>query len=270
MSCGSGSSPFAGPECSRLRLSSPSLTPTLILAPPPQPLGRCFAHRGIVRSPIPSSHSCSPFLAQLGTCRPLQLVAPVPQINLHRGSRVPSGDLDARGAHGTWVWTQTGTLSAVPLGDPRSDSFVTGLPAGSVSGAGSGSGLGRSAIQRSSRAGRTLPVAIGTARGAKRRPPPAVTAPAAAAAAAATARIPALARVTPLLLPQHLRPDGENLTQVCSECFSRCAQLGVWTRTETRLLSRVCTFEPERTLPSTALLWDAPVWDRFGFSAGVG
>lgn len=94
-------------------------------------------------------------------------------------------------------------------------------------------------------------------RGAKRRPPPAVTARAAAAAAAATARIPAPGRVTPLLLLQHLEPDGENLIQVCSEHFSPCAKLGVWKRTETGLLSRVSTFEPERRLPSVVLFWEA-------------
>lgn len=118
-------------------------------------------------------------------------------------------------------------------------------------------GRGRQRSGRRSRARRILPVAIGTARGAKRRPPPAVTARAAAAAAAATARIPAPARVTTLLLLQHLEPDGENLIQVCSKPFSPCTKLGVWKRTETGIRSRVSTFEPERRLLSVVLFWDA-------------
>lgn len=91
-------------------------------------------------------------------------------------------------------------------------------------------------------------------RGAKRGPPPAITARAAAAAGAATARTlaPALARVT-LLLLQHLGPDQENLTQVCSEYFLWCVKLRVWKRTETGFPSGASPFESELRLLSIAL-----------------
>lgn len=140
-------------------------------------------------------------------------------LNPHRGSRAPSRDF-GEGARTELESVRRQSLSLpFPEVTSRFANFVTGLLAGSLSGGGSSSGQGRPAIpaQESGRA--DPPVAGGTVRDAKRRPPPVVTTPAAAAAAAATARIPALARVTPLLLFQHLEPEGETLFKFAASTF---------------------------------------------------
>lgn len=135
-------------------------------------------------------------------------------LNPHRGSRAPTRDF------GVGARTELGSLSLpFPEVTSRFTNFETVLLAGSLLRGGSSSGQGRPVIP-AQESGRADPrVAGGTVHDAKRRPPPVVTTPAAAAAAAATARIPALARVTPLLLFQHLGPEGETLFKFAASTF---------------------------------------------------
>ena len=140
------------------------------------------------------------------------------------------------------------------------------------SGGGSRSGQGQPAIG-AQELGREDPA--GHTKDCPPRPetpaPPAVSVPAAAAAAAATARIPRQARVTPLLL-QHLGPDGENLTQVCSEYF-----LGARNRGSGNALRPVFVPEPLSLNQDSevSLFWgrcsepSCAFWNRFCFSAGA-
>ena len=224
-------------------------------APPPAPRPTPHAPNHFVAAahtfvPLGHSRGCAPSLAPLGTCHPLLLVArvlpPLPPLFTgapeHLRHWGPESELALRRA-----------LSPLPLGKPREvtprcASLAARPLAASLRAVEAAPDRHSPRSGRRNWAGRTPRVTPGAARLAKRRPPPA---PHQALSGGGSCSHPAPGSgysPPPSASRARRRKSDSSLQPV----LSRCAKLGVWKRTETRLPSRPS--KPEPRLRSISLL----------------
>lgn len=174
-----------------------------------------------------------------------------------RGSRTPPTDFGA----GCSLQAGGGTLSTTPWfisrGDPTVcqvrdrticwDHFWAVEAARGRGNLRSGSGLG-------SWAGRILSVALGSAR--RQATPPFGHCPGGSSCGSGNCSHPSPSSGYSAPPPASRARPGKRSLSLQRVLFP-CAKLGVWKRSETGLLSRVCTLKPERRPPGIALFWDA-------------
>lgn len=244
--------------------SSLSAPPPSIGLPHPTPHASnhfvAAAHTFVPLGHSPSrSRGCAPSLAPLGTCHPLLLVArvlsPLPPIFTGAPEHLwgpgpwgPESGLGPRRAP-----------SPLPLGKPREvtpgcASLVAGPLAESLRAVEAAQDRDSPRSGRRNWAGRTPQVTLGAARLAKRRPPPPPPTslrPGGSSCSSGNCSHPAPGSgYSPP--PSASRARRRNPDSSLQRVLSRCAKLGVWKLTETRLLSRPS--KPEPRLRSIALL----------------